>query len=104
VTLGRKKPGVALWATVVLVVLVLYVASFGPACWLTSQRWGWSQLQPHRAMIVYFPLGALASRPDTAVGRGLRWWMTFGTRRGHAAVVQTNATGSQSIEVDTPYD
>ena len=27
----RKKPGVALWATVVLVVVVLYVASFGPA-------------------------------------------------------------------------
>jgi hypothetical protein len=29
----RKKPGVALWATVVVVVLALYVLSYGPACW-----------------------------------------------------------------------
>jgi len=29
----RKKPGVAFWATVVMVVvLVLYPLSFGPAC------------------------------------------------------------------------
>ena len=28
---GRKKPGVAFWATVGLVAVVLYVASFGPA-------------------------------------------------------------------------
>jgi hypothetical protein len=99
----QRKP-VWPWILVLLIGLpVLYVASFGPACWLTSQKWGWSQLQPHPAMIVYFPLGAMASRPDTAVGRGLRWWMMFGTRRGPAVVVQTNATGSRSIEMDTPY-
>ena len=35
----RKKPGVAFWATVVLVVvLVGYPLSFGPACWITSRR------------------------------------------------------------------
>jgi hypothetical protein len=34
---SRKKPGVAFWATVVVVaVLVAYPLSFGPACWLTS--------------------------------------------------------------------
>ena len=31
----RKKPGVAFWATVVaVVVLMLYPLSFGPACWI----------------------------------------------------------------------
>jgi hypothetical protein len=31
----RKKPGVAFWATVALVVvLVAYPLSFGPACWI----------------------------------------------------------------------
>ena len=30
----NKKPGVAFWATVVVVVVVLYAASFGPAQWL----------------------------------------------------------------------
>ena len=35
---SRKKPGVAFWATVVLVVvLVGYPLSVGPACWITSR-------------------------------------------------------------------
>jgi hypothetical protein len=33
----RKKPGVAFWATVVVVVVLMaYPLSFGPACWLVS--------------------------------------------------------------------
>jgi hypothetical protein len=36
----KKKPGVAFWATVVVVVvLVAYPLSFGPACWIASQQW-----------------------------------------------------------------
>jgi len=31
-TSARKKPGVAFWATVVLSLPIVYVASFGPAC------------------------------------------------------------------------
>ena len=31
---NRKKPGVAFWATVVVVVVLLYVTSFGPARWI----------------------------------------------------------------------
>ena len=34
----RKKPGVAFSATVVVVLaLVVYPLSFGPACWVTSR-------------------------------------------------------------------
>jgi hypothetical protein len=34
---SRRKPGVAFWATVVVVGLpLLYVLSFGPACWWFS--------------------------------------------------------------------
>jgi hypothetical protein len=34
----RKKPGVAFWATVVLVMLlVAYPLSFGPACWIANR-------------------------------------------------------------------
>jgi hypothetical protein len=37
-TSDRKKPGVAFWATVVLVVVVVgYPLSFGPACWISSR-------------------------------------------------------------------
>ena len=38
-TSDRKKPGVTFWATVVVVVgLIGYPLSFGPACWLVD-RW-----------------------------------------------------------------
>jgi hypothetical protein len=30
----RKKPGAAFWATLVMVALVLYVLSWGPAFWI----------------------------------------------------------------------
>ena len=33
----RTKPGVPFWATVVVVVALLYPISFGPACWLASR-------------------------------------------------------------------
>jgi hypothetical protein len=36
-TTSRKQPGVAFWVTVmVVVVLVAYPLSFGPACWLAD--------------------------------------------------------------------
>jgi hypothetical protein len=35
---SRKQPGVAFWATVVVVVaMVAYPLSFGPACWLNER-------------------------------------------------------------------
>jgi hypothetical protein len=38
-TPDRKKPGVAFWATVVVVVVLLaYPLSFGPACWLGDRN------------------------------------------------------------------
>ena len=36
----RKKPGFVFWATVVLAVPVLYVLSWGPACWIISRTGG----------------------------------------------------------------
>jgi hypothetical protein len=33
----KKKAGVAIWASVVVVVGLLYPIRFGPACWLTSR-------------------------------------------------------------------
>ena len=36
----HKKPGVAFWATVgLVVVLVGYPLSLGPACWLAEKNW-----------------------------------------------------------------
>ena len=33
---SRKQPGVAFWAIVVVVLVLAYLVSFGPACWVSS--------------------------------------------------------------------
>jgi hypothetical protein len=82
----RKRPGVAFWATVLVVVaLLLYVASFGPACWITS-RLGIARA---RGMsIAYRPLtwgladyvisdGVIIPK-DTPLGILIRWYARLG--------------------------
>ncbi len=89
----RKKPGVAFWVTVVVVELVLYVASFGPACWLSDRH-----LLPYGAAdAIYRPLVSLSI--DVDCDEALLW---YGTRieapadalghRGYTAVgIEMNA-------------
>ena len=49
----RKKPGMVFWATVVVVCLpLLYVASFGPACWAVGR----GVLSAEYAAVVYRPI------------------------------------------------
>ncbi len=67
---SRKKPGVAFWATMVVVAgLVAYPLSFGPACWMFENR-----LVPLRwiktAETVFHPLG-LAAQSSPNVWRVL---------------------------------
>lgn len=48
----RKKSGWVFWATVILLLVVLYVASFGPACWVTS----WVGLDGRIVTVFYAPI------------------------------------------------
>ena len=62
----RKKPGVAFWATVVVVVaLVAYPLSFGPACWITSRISGGAAT----VSIIYRPI-TCSMNEDRAFGFG----------------------------------
>jgi len=96
---SQKKPGVAFWATVVVVVVLLaYPLSFGPACWLTSQRlspglYREDAKPPPRAMFIYYPLGGLANEPDSAPGRALIWYIQIGVPRGCDVAVPVSTTG-----------
>src|SRR5262249_4370801 len=52
-TSARKDPSVALWLTIILVVLVGYPLSFGPACWITSRA------DDRELPTAYLPIGWL---------------------------------------------
>jgi hypothetical protein len=61
VTPDRKKPDVAFWATVVVVVgLVAYPLSFGPACWITSRLGHGAGILP----VIYRPIVRMMDRRD----------------------------------------
>ncbi len=72
---------------------VLYVASFGPACWMTSQhidalnRGG---PPPPRIMLIYGPFLELASEYPL-MGAPVYWWGGVGLADDYCAVVPTSA-------------
>ncbi len=59
----RKKSGATFWATVVVVGLALYIASFGPACWLVER----CIVSARHATIAYDPCLYLESKFPSAV-------------------------------------
>ena len=85
----RKKPGVGFWATVVVVVaLVGYPLSFGPACWALAKLPG-PELRYHKVAMVYWPLGR-AAMWDGPVGKSLQWWVQLWKPSTHVVMIPTN--------------
>ena len=85
---ARRKPTLAFWLTVVLVACVsmpvLYVASFGPACWWFTDRT--DPVAPQ----AYWPIGWLALNCPEPVGDIAWWYALMGT---NAVVVPTSPDG-----------
>jgi hypothetical protein len=73
----RKKPGVAFWTTVVVVVVLAYLPSFGPACWIGSRvdvgDGGRTVL-----MYLYYPLFRVAADGPPWLKTPLFWWKELG--------------------------
>ena len=66
----RKKPGVAFWATVALVaVLVGYPLSIGPAVWLTARGY----FRESAVQSFYMPIFWSAAQAEL-LENGLDWW------------------------------
>jgi hypothetical protein len=101
VRIFNRRERWAKWTLAAVVGLpVLYVASFGPACWLTSQVDGGGWMVPNPALRIYWPLGRISRKEhtDSRCGQWLRWWMTVGLTEGRCAVVPTDSGGSWTME------
>lgn len=77
-TSPRKHPSVAFWITVALVVvLVAYPLSLGPACWITSRTGrGASALGT-----IYAPILSVA-KTFPKMGECIRWYSAVGAAVG----------------------
>jgi hypothetical protein len=70
----RKKPSAAFWTTVVVILLpLLYVLSFGPACWITSRTERGGALMP----VIYRPITWRLSGPQP-VRDAIHWYASIG--------------------------
>ena len=69
----RKKPSMAFWATMVLVAVVAYLLSTGPAIWLDSRSLlpAWAQ---EFVRAFYYPIELLGEDSDAVLN--LYMWYT----------------------------
>jgi hypothetical protein len=75
---NRKKPGWAFWAVVVVVVmLVVYPLSIGPACWISSR----TSIGATAASVIYQPMMWVTSRSERAE-QVLSWYCRVGAAIG----------------------
>jgi hypothetical protein len=75
----RKKPGVAFWATVVVVVVAVYVASIGPAYWACSDARGRIRCDWSGAIFVnsYAPIVLLYQEGPSPARQAISWYLGF---------------------------
>jgi hypothetical protein len=92
----RKKPGVAFWATVVMVaLLVVYPLSFGPACWTASRDQSLSPLDRSVSQ-VYWPIGWLGMR-EGILGDTVLWYAKVGMENEAMVSIPIDASGHLSV-------
>lgn len=79
-------------AAVVFGLPVLYVASFGPACWVAAD-----QGQIANVPVVYWPIGASVPTERTMWGDFVFWWGRLGIPDGHSVWVPMSSDGTRSF-------
>jgi len=84
---SRKHPSVALWITVALLVVVpvLYIASFGPACWI-SERNGIGERAVSK---VFWPIVWVAETNPRAT-KVVLWYASLGVTSGDSPFIVRN--------------
>ena len=88
----RKKP---LWPWIAALLIglpVLYVLSFGPACWTKARSSGPSSVP--RLAIVYVPVGWVGTHSPDWLRRTICWYAHVGMPRRSAVVLPVDLSGN----------
>ena len=94
----REKSCVAFWAAAAAVLAVLYVTSFGPACWIQSRRGGSLALNS-----VYLPIGwAFANAPRILSGT-LQSYARLGMKPGSLLLLTYRREGFFVLGPNDPF-
>jgi hypothetical protein len=100
----HKKPGVTFWATVVVVVvLVAYPLTLGPACWLVA-RFGidgadWPGTRSSRIFNnLYRPMGQLALIGPDPISSPIYWYGRIWLPKGARVYLPTYESTSTMID------
>jgi hypothetical protein len=91
----RKHPSAALWITVALVVVVVgYPLSFGPACWLASRN---GTEEPVSQF--YWPIGWVATELG-AIGEPIFWYAEVGMEPDTMILIPIDSSGNTTVVFD----
>jgi hypothetical protein len=90
---GRKKPGVAFWATVVVVVVLAYPLSYGPVCWFDLRQERLPRWARPVVWYVWRPMGFLAVNGPRPIKRAIQWWASLGQQKAMIEPATPRATG-----------
>jgi hypothetical protein len=84
ITPSFKKPGPEFWAMVVVVALVAYPLSFGPAVWLVAR----GTLPETAIKCAYWPLLCQRVHLENSWGSAIRWYGSLGIPTGQKVVFE----------------
>ena len=81
-TSARKKPTAGFWIAVALVAVLVYVVSFGPACWMTSRAAvgvpSHKRVGIRTVNVFYFPIMKIYDISPDFIRRGITWYSRIG--------------------------
>jgi len=82
---------------------LLYLLSFGPACWATSTANPNGEKESNRALIIYCPLAKVLryAPPNSRFCQCLFWWMTLGTPKDYWIFLPVNVNRTMFVRVES---
>jgi hypothetical protein len=91
-----NRPGAGFWATVIVVILLAYPVSFGPACWI-NERAG---MGATAISVAYRPIIWGAER-DPRAQRAALWYASLGVTSGRSpSIVESEIHWTSGIYAD----